>query len=375
MQENMRILYISSKKNWGGVTNWMNQTALGLGERGHDVHIIAHPAGRFVRSASPKLNIIPKKLGMDYNPMMIAYIQGFIREHHIDLMVTNIEKEIMIGGIASRLCRIPNVRRVGREDDFNEKLRVKWHHRWLVDRCIVPCNLIRDNALQRAKWLDGSKFETIYNGRNLVDIPQLDRQRQRRDWGLFDDDFIIGVTAQLIPIKGVDRLMRVFARLLAIQPKCRLVVTGEGRERPGLEKLAGSLNLAAKVVFAGYSDNPIKTAGAYDIAVCPSLFEGFPNTVVEYLAAGRPVVTTDAGGVPEMINHRENGLLVPCDQEDQLFENVLELLQNLDLRKSLQQNARQTILKKFSADIMLDKLEAFFRQTISEYHERITFPG
>ncbi len=363
----MRLLYISSKKNWGGVTNWMNQTALGLGNRGHEVHIIAHPAGRFVRSASHKLNVIPKKLGMDYNPLMIAYIRRVIRQNRFDLVVTNIEKEVMIGGLASRLCRIPNVRRVGREDDFNDKLRVKWHHRWLVDRCIVPCNLIRDNAMQRAKWLDGSNFKTIYNGRNLIDISPEDRQHQRRDWGFSDDDVVIGVTAQLIPIKGVDRLMRVFARLVATQPNCRLVITGEGRERPNLEKLARSLNVAEKVVLAGYATEPIKTAGAYDIAVCPSLYEGFPNTVVEYLAASRPVVTTDAGGVPEMINHRENGLLVPCDDEEKLFENVLELVQNQNLRKTLQFNARETIREKFSEDIMLDKLEAFFRQTIEQY--------
>ena len=368
MEMNMRILYLSSKKNWGGVTNWMNQTALGLGKRGHRVHIIAHPNGRFVRSASPQLNIIPKKLGMDYNPVMIAYIRTFIRKNQIDVVLTNIEKEVMIGGIASRLCRIPNVRRVGREDDFNEKRRVKWHHRWLVDRCIVPCNLIRTNAMRRAKWLDGSNFETIYNGRNRVDISPGERRCQRQDWGFSDDDIVIGVTAQLIAIKGVDRLLRVFARLSATQPSCRLVITGEGREHSNLVQLANRLNVAPTVIFAGYSDDPIKIAGAYDIAVCPSLFEGFPNTVVEYLAAGRPVVTTDAGGVPEMISHRENGLMVPSQDEDKLFESIQELLQNQYLRETLQRHACRTIREKFSEDIMLDKLEAFFHQTILEFN-------
>ena len=304
---------------------------------------------------------------MDYNPMMIAAIRSLIRQNQIDLLVTNIEKEVMIGGIASRLCRIPNVRRVGREDDFNEKLRVKWHHRWLVDRCLVPCDLIRDNAMLRARWLDGSNFETIYNGRNPVDISPENKRRQKQDWGFSDDDIVIGVTAQLIPIKGVDRLVRMFARLLVAAPNCRLVITGEGPERPRLEELANRLNVAEKIVFAGYSVEPIKTAGAYDIAVCPSRFEGFPNTVVEYLAAGRPVVSTDAGGVSEMIRHRENGLLVPCKDDEMLYKNVLELLQDQNLRKILQHGARQTIREKFSEDIMLDQLEAFFHQTIQQH--------
>jgi len=346
----------------------MNQTALGLGKRGHTVYIIAHPVGRFVRSASPQLNIIPKKLGMDYNPVMVAYIRNFIRQNKIDLMVTNIEKEVMIGGLASRLCRIPNVRRVGREDDFNEKFRVKWHHRLLVDHCIVPCNLIRDNALRRAKWLDGSKFKTIYNGRNLVDVSSEFRRRQRREWGFSDDDVVIGVTAQLIPIKGVDHLIRAFARLVPNEPTCRLVITGEGRERPILENLVKKLKVTEHTVFAGYSANPLLTAACYDVAVCPSLFEGFPNTVVEYLAATRAVVTTDAGGVPEMIKHRFNGILIPCGDENELYQKLLELVQGPELRERLQHNAHRTVVDKFSEDIMLDHLEAFFRETLDSYH-------
>jgi glycosyltransferase involved in cell wall biosynthesis len=360
----MRILYLSSKKNWGGVTNWMNQTALGLERRGHNVWVLAHPDGRFIKSASRKLKIVPKKLGMDYNPYMVLFIWRFVVENRIDLMVTNIEKEVMVGGMASRLCHIPNIRRVGREDDFNEKLRVKWHHRLFVDRCIVPCNLIRENALKRASWLDDSMFTTIYNGRNLSDVTKNQRCRQRKAWGFSEKDFVIGITAQLSRIKGVDILIRSFERLLQKQPHCRLVVTGEGAERQNLERLAKELNVVDRLVFSGYSSDPILTAASYDIAVSTSLFEGFPNTVVEYLAAGRPVITTDAGGIPEMVKHMVNGLLVPCGDEDRLYDNLLLLVRNMNLRETLQQNARNTIQEKFSEDIMLDKLEAFFRQTI-----------
>jgi len=362
----MRILYLSSKKNWGGVTNWMNQTSLGLERRGHKVWIIAHPNGRFVKSASPHLNITPKKLGMDYNPYMVYFITRFVVKNRIELLVTNIEKEVMIGGMASRLCRIPNIRRVGREDDFNEKMRVKWHHRLLVDRCIVPCDLIRENALKRAGWLEGSAFTTIYNGKNPVHVTPAQRSEQRERCGAREKDLVIGITAQLSKIKGVDILIRAFARLLQKHPECRLVVTGEGAERRNLEFLSEEIKVADRVVFNGYSSNPILTAAAYDIAVCASLFEGFPNTVVEYFAAGRPVVTTDAGGISEMVKHMANGLMVPCGDEDALYESLLLLIQNTSLRETLQKNARLTIQDAFSEDIMLDKLEAFFRQAIQK---------
>jgi glycosyltransferase involved in cell wall biosynthesis len=363
----MRILYISSKKNWGGVTNWMSRTASGLEQRGHTVWIIAHPRGRFVRSASQKLRIVPVRLGMDYNPYMILYIRRFIKKKRIDLVLTNIEKEVMAGGVASRLANIPNVRRVGREDDFNERFRVKWHHRLLVEKCIVPCDLIRDNALKRASWLDAATFTTIYNGRNPVAHTKKEILTQREAWGLSGKDCIIGVTTQLAKIKGVDMLMGVFAELLKTHPDCYLVVTGEGSERRRLEQLATNLQISQQVVFGGFSPDPLLAAASYDIAVSNSMFEGFPNTVVEYFAAGRPVVTTDAGGVTEMVGHLKNGFLVPCGDEKKLYDGIRSLLEDPNLRDRLGRNALKTVREKFSEDIMLDNLEAFFMETIDAH--------
>jgi glycosyltransferase involved in cell wall biosynthesis len=367
MAKNMRILYISSKKNWGGVTNWMNQTAMGLEKRGHDIHIIAHPNGRFVRSASPKLNIIPKKLGMDYNPAMIATIRSFVRQNQIDLVVTNIEKEVMIGGAASRLAKIPNIRRVGREDDFNMRLRVKWHHRLFVDRCIVPCDLIRDNAIKRAPWLDPSVFTTIYNGRNPAFFSQEDILKQRRKWDLSTEDIVLGVTTQLTKVKEVDRLIRAFALLLRTHPNCYLVVTGEGPERRGLESLARDLEVSHRVIFNGFTSDPLLTAASYDIAVSSSRFEGFPNTVVEYFAVARPVVTTDAGGVLELVEHMHNGFIVPCRDEKKLYDGLETLVQNDSLREQLGRNALKRIQERFSEDAMLDSLETLFEETIANH--------
>lgn len=360
----MNLLYISSKKNWGGVTNWMHRTALGLQQKGHKVWILAHPAGRLVRSASPQLSIVPKKLGMDYNPWMVFFLRRFIRKNGVQLVLTNIEKEVIAGGLASRLCRIPNVRRVGREDDFNERLRVQWHHRLLVDRCIVPCNAVRENAVKRAPWLDKTRFTTIYNGRNPVQYSKREIHDQRARWGLSPEHIVIGVTTQLSRVKRVDRLVRVFKEIGEACSDCRLVVSGEGPEAANLAAMANGLGIEDRVVFAGFSADPMKTAAAYDIAVSSSSFEGFPNTVVEYLAAGRPVVSTDTGGVAEMVAPMQNGVLVPNGDEKKLRDAILMLLSKPDLMKRLSQNALKTVEERFSEDSMLNRLEKFFSDTI-----------
>jgi len=338
----------------------MVKTARGLEKKGHFVHILAHPNGRFAKSNPDGVRMIKKKLGMDYNPFMIYYLSGFIKRNRIDLVVTNIEKEVIIGGLAARICNVPNIKRVGREDDFNKKLKVKWHHQLFVNECITPCDYVRDQSLMRAPYLDPEQFTTIYNGKNPV---QFSRDRitwQKKEWGLLPDDFVLGVTSQITRVKGIDQVIEVFRKILEKNPDLHLVITGEGKEKERLIRLAGNVDQNNRIIFSGFSNHPMLAAAAYDIAISNSWFEGFPNTVVEYLAAGCPVVTTDAGGVNEMVVHGENALLIPCFNPDQLYEKLMRLIEHQDLREKLKRNARITIQEKFSEDGMIETLESYF---------------
>lgn len=360
----MHLLYISSKKRWGGVSSWMRHTAIGLGKRGHRVWVLSHPRGKFHEIASHEVSCIPKKLGMDYNPFIISFLVKLIKSRQIDLVVTNIEKEVIAGGIAARLCGIPNIRRVGREDDFNKRFKVKWRHRLLVDHCIAPCRLVRDHAVKRAGWLNADQFTVIYNGRNCRRFSTKQIMDQRKRWGIAEETCVIGVTSQLSKSKGIDGLVRVFQVIAGVFPDCRLVITGEGPEKEKLAKLAKELGIGQKIVFAGFSEDPMRSSAGYDIAVSNSRFEGFPNNVVEYFAAERPVVTTDAGGVNEMAKHGENALLIPCSDDSRLYESIVALIQDLPMRTRLGRNAAETIRNGFSEDIMIDRLETFFLECI-----------
>lgn len=361
----LNLLYISSKKKWGGVSSWMEKTALGLKQRGHRVWIVAHPNGRFLGSAHRDLNLLPHKLGMDYNPFTIFYLFYLIKDKEIDIIVTNIEKEVAIGGLAARLAGIPNIRRVGNEDDFKPRWKVKWHHRLFVDRCIVPCNHIRENAVKRVPWLNPDQFVTIYNGRNRHSFTAEQINYQRQKWGINSNSYIIGSTSRLSSGKGIEGLIRVFSRISQQHTQARLVITGEGNTKRDLIEQVRELGIQDRVVFAGFSNNPLITAAAYDIAVCNSSFEGFPNAMVEYFAAGRPVVTTDVGGISEMARHESNALLIPCNDDEKLFESLKRLIDSPHLRSRLGENAAKTISDGFSEEAMLDRLENFYRSCVS----------
>ena len=196
--------------------------------------------------------------------------------------------------------------------------------------------------------------------------------RERLGWAC--DEFVLLFVHRLCYRKGASLLAPLIdavsdAGAADRPPRVRLVVAGDGPDRARLERQAADPERAGRMRLLGAVPNrdlPELYAAA-DCVVMPSFEEGFPRVLVEAMATATPVVTTDAGGVPEMITHQYNGLLVPCDDEDKLYEVLIELVQNSNMRKTLQRNDRQTIREKFSEDIMLDKLEAFFRQTIQQY--------
>jgi glycosyltransferase involved in cell wall biosynthesis len=337
----------------------MCRTAVGLGKRGHAVWVLSHPASRLTRNRPPGVNLIPKRLGMDYNPLMIVYLIGFIRRHGMDLIVTNIKKEVVIGGVAARAAGIPNVRRIGSHEDLND--RARWRQIHLVDHSIVPCDYILNEAAGRLPWMDKRRYTTIYNGVNPVRSDPEGISRIRSGWGIPAGAVVIGCTCALSEVKGLDRLIQVFAGLASVYRDVFLVLSGEGPEEAHLKGLARSAGLEGRVIFAGFTDRPEETAAAYDIGVLNSLREGFPNAVLEYMAAGIPVVGTRVGGIPEIVAPGRNGFLIKAGDSAGLDDSLRLLLDSPRLRVEIGGRARATVRERFTEDIMVDRVEALFK--------------
>ena len=361
----MNILYISSKKRWGGVVSWMVKTAIGLDRRGHNVFILSHPNSKLNKIENkPNIRLIEKKLGPVYNPFMILYLVKFIKKNKIDLVVTNIDKEVAIGGIAAKICGIPNIRRVGSDKDFNNRFRMKWNHILLVKKSIVPCNYLSKTITEKYSYTNIKDFVTIYNGRNKHEVGIENIVELRKIWNINDNEKVVGATGQLTKVKHIDDLIKVFSRVVKKYKNWKLVITGEGPEKKNLQDLVQELDIANKVIFAGFSDNPILTASCYDISILTSHREGFPNSIVEYMSAGKPVISTDVGGVNEIITNMENGILVPYGDLDLMEETISKLITDENLQKIISENAKSTIEEKFTEDIMIEKLESFFMEQI-----------
>jgi len=288
--------------------------------------------------------------------MMFFY--KFMKKYKIDLVVTNIKREVIFGGIPAKLIGIPVIRRIGNERDFIgcEKLEPKY-----VNREIFVCNSTREKALKVYKWLDPERTTVIHTGKKMQEFSAEEILVKRRSWNATSDEIVIGISDRLSEAKGIQILIRTFSDLLNEYKNIRLVITGKGNYEPELKKLVSELKIEHHVHFAGFTTEVMLSAAAYDIAVLSSFFESFPNTVVEYLACGKPVVCTDVGGVKEIVQDNFNGFIIEKENKEQLVSALRKLISDKELRRKFSVNALETIRKGFTEEIMYEKTIKVFR--------------
>lgn len=191
---------------------------------------------------------------------------------------------------------------------------------------------------------------------------EIERPRtQITDLPPFDGHTIVTV-GRLVPWKGVDRLLAVVAQL----PNLRLVILGDGPQRRELENLAANRQLNGRALFMGRV--PQAQVGAYlqaaDLFVLNSTYEGLPHIVLEAMAAGTPVIATDVGGTSEVVQHEENGLLVPSRDNEALRRSITRLLNDPSCRRQLAEQAKKDVVNRFSWPVLVDKTEKLLESYI-----------
>jgi L-malate glycosyltransferase len=173
--------------------------------------------------------------------------------------------------------------------------------------------------------------------------------------------------ANLRAEKGHDTILAAVPAVLAKHPDATFTFAGDGPRRDALETLARALGVSGRVRFLGECDDVAPVLGASDLFVLPSRSEAFPNAVIEAMAAGLPVVASNVGGIPEVVRHGENGLLVPPDDHHALTEAVLGLMDRRDEAVALGAAARRDVARDYTIDRMVERFEDLYLAEIETH--------
>jgi glycosyltransferase involved in cell wall biosynthesis len=193
------------------------------------------------------------------------------------------------------------------------------------------------------------------------------RSARRRSWGVPADAFVVGTVARLAPVKNQAMLLRA---LPSLADDVHLVLIGDGPSRRELEDLARTLRVVPRVHFVGELLETVNLHQFFDVSVLCSRSEGFPNSIIEALAAGCPVVATPVGGIPEAIVDRHTGLLVPVDEPETLAARVAELRRDAALRARLREAGAAGARTKYHQSVVIAQVEALYQDLARQAGDR-----
>jgi glycosyltransferase involved in cell wall biosynthesis/CelD/BcsL family acetyltransferase involved in cellulose biosynthesis len=188
----------------------------------------------------------------------------------------------------------------------------------------------------------------------------------RPELGIGRDDPVIGTVAVLREEKAVHLLVRAAAQLVPEFPALKVVVAGDGPELAGLQSLAAELGVADAFRWLGMREDVPRVLGVLDVAVLSSIWEGSPLSVMEFMQAGKPVVATRVGGVPELVEHERTGLLVEPGDPAGLAGAIGRLLRDREFAAEAGRLGRERQQAEFDLDLMVRRLENVYTRLYDE---------
>lgn len=221
----------------------------------------------------------------------------------------------------------------------------------------VARSLIEDDAVPSARI---QVIPNFVGPEAFEDFPAQSRMRLFRELGIPGDALVLGVVARLSPVKDHAMLLRALPGVFAAHPEVHVLLIGDGPSRSDLETQVASSGLARQVHFAGTLPNKPNPHGLLDISILPSRTEGFPNSVVEAMAAGRPVVATNVGGTAEAVLPEHTGLLVPPEDEHAMAWALQRLISAPEKRRVFGTAARARARRQYHVDVVLGRLSEWY---------------
>jgi glycosyltransferase involved in cell wall biosynthesis len=275
------------------------------------------------------------------------------------------------GTVAAHFAGVPSIvssrRNIGYWHNGLQLMILRFLARWTT-HYLANSNAVIDKTIITEK-VSRDRLSLIYNGLDLerftADSSEA-RRRMRQEWGIADDEVLIGSVANLRPIKNTDSLILAAAELAQANPKLRLVVVGEGDQCDRYQQLIETAGLQDRFHLAGARADIVSCLAAFDIAVLASQSESFSNSLIEYMAAGKPIVASAVGGNIEAIQDGRSGLLFDVTDRGALKQAISRLVNDRSLADRLAAEARREAVAKYAWQSCVAAHEQFYASLAGE---------
>jgi len=297
-----------------------------------------------------------------FDPALLVRLTRLLARHRPVAVHTHLSSADLWGRFAAWLAGVPGifctVHNIYTAKSITHRLLDRVLAR--VTRQIVACSQEVADSLVRTEHIPARRVLAIANGIDLdrfTDVPPADLGAM---FGVRREVRYLAVVGRLHEQKGHRDILPVLARLKADGPAFHMLFIGDGDRRKAIEDDIVRLGLERVVTVTGYRDDIPQLLAAVDVVAMPSRWEGLPMALLEAMAMGRAVIASPVGGVPGVIDHQRNGLLVPRDDPDGWYRSLVELMLSPGLRETLGSGARRTVREHYSAEAVARRYESLY---------------
>lgn len=363
----MKILFLNTHLNTGGITSYLLTLSSGLRKKGYDVFIVSSGGDReddFKRLGCEtfQLNIRTKS---ELSPKIysaLGVIRKLINEKNIDIIHSHTRITQVMGEILSHQTK---------------KIHVTTCHGYFrpnLGRRIFPCwgkktiaisKEVKDHLTKDFNRSE-NQIQIVTSGVDVGRFSKISGQeiKQFREKYNLKDEVVIGIVARLSDVKGIDILISAMKAVIKTFPSAKLFIVGEGKEEANLKQMVRDLSLNDCIQFLPIVNQTSEILSLFDIFAMPSRQEGLGLSIMEAQASGVPVVASNVGGIPTLIQHNVTGILVPKENPEMLAEALIELIKDKDKRLRLGEAGRRFIAENYSSERMVQETIQFYQSVL-----------
>jgi len=365
-QASLTVALASTQRFWHGGEEQARLLAVGLRQRGCRCVVLARQDGALAeRMAAEGFQTILFS-GNGRTPAALWRLRRELRCIGPDVLHYNDSHALTSAGLAALGLRIP-ARIAARRLDF--PLHSSRQYRWFCDRVVCVSQAVA--RVCRESGIPPAMLHVVHDGVDPRRVRLGDRGRGRQSLALADDQVLLLCVAKLTDHKGHRFLLDALPRVIREVPRLVVALAGDGELRETLERQAEQLGIQSQLRFLGYRHDVPDLIHAADVFVAPSHMEGLCSTLIDVMLAGRTIVTTTAGGIPDLVGANESdgepvAWLTPPRNPAALAEAILRALAAPEQSAAMRQRACLRAERLFTADHMVDATLAVYRQVLQE---------
>ena len=373
----MKVFQFLCGRAWGGGCVVVLAITRALIARGDEVWVLSFDDETDRRFLEIGAHLIrPPFWFQSINPtdlLLLAYFGRVCKKQKFDLVATHTSKGGFLGRLAAHMAGVPHIVHHAHGFSFNRPLSGRATRFFVGLERFAAANgdlIIAVNEQQRRMAVElgvekAEKTCTIHNGIDLTPFNRPNGTEARRRLGFDSSALLIGAVGRLAAQKGFPYLIRAIPRVLRSVPSAQFIIAGDGELKAELKQEAQRVGAADRIHFIGFQHDVPGLLAALDIFVQPSLWEGLSISLIEALAAGKPIVATDIEGNREVVDNGITGLIVPPADPDALADALVLLALDRGRARTLSENARSAANERFSETRMVTDILATYDRVVA----------